>query len=111
LKPQVANLREEGDFMKKIFFDICYAATIITIITFLVSFIFADFKLSSYLFYSTEAIVFRGIAFLLLFILWVKCIVIWAKNDKDILRFLLLFFFHAFYLIYYYPRVRKNNWV
>ena len=97
--------------MKKIFFDICYVATLITIISFLASFIFADFKLGSYLFFSAEAIVFRGIAFLLLFILWIKCIVVWAKKDKDILRFLLLFFLQAFYIIYYYPKVRKNNWV
>ena len=97
--------------MKKIFFDICYAATIITIFTFLVSFIIVDFKLGNYLFFNAEAIVFRGIAFLLLFILWVKCIVVWAKKDKDILRFLLLFFLQAFYIIYYYPKIRKRKWV
>lgn len=97
--------------MKRTLFDICYVATIITIITFLVSFVFTDFKFSSYLFFNSEAIVFRGIAFLFLFILWIKCIFVWAKNDKDILRFLLLFFLQAFYMIYYYPRIRKNNWV
>lgn len=97
--------------MKKVFFDICYVATIITIIIFLVSFVFSGIDLNDYLFYNTEMIIFRGIAFLLLFTLWIKCIIIWAKNDKDIVRFFLLFLLQAFYILYYYPRVRKNKWV
>lgn len=97
--------------MKKIFFDISYIATIITISTFLVSFILADLDFISQIFFHPDMIVVRGVFLLLLFVLWIKCIIVWAKNDRNTIRFLLLLFLQGFYMLYYYPRIRKRNWL
>jgi hypothetical protein len=46
---------------------------------------------------------------LYIFIFWVWNIVIWAKRDKNIFRFLALIFLNGLYLFIYYPKVVNNN--
>ena len=96
--------------IKLLFFDICYIANIITILTFLLAFLFLKFGvIEQVLLNNTNIIILRAFSLLLLLILWIKCLVIWAKYDKNILRFFLLFFLHGFYILYYYPKLRKND--
>ncbi|WP_243347704.1 hypothetical protein [Parabacteroides sp. FAFU027] len=44
-------------------------------------------------------------------VLWFYSLKIWAKYDKDIEHFLLLFFFIGFYPPFYYLRMIRNNWI
>lgn len=53
----------------------------------------------------------RGLLSLMVFTIWVYLIYIWAKHDKKALRLVLLIFFSAFYIIFYYIRAVKNKWI
>ena len=97
--------------IKRIFFNICYLATVITLIAIVLPSIFVDLKVLKDIFSSTIAIVIRGVALLLLFILWIKCFVVWTKHDKNVLRFFLLLFLHGFYMLFYYRKIINNNWL
>jgi len=97
--------------IKKIFFDICYVSTIVTIAAFVIPSILVDLGVLKDVLSSDIAIVIRGVALLFLLILWIKCIIVWSKKDKNVLRFFLLFFLHGLYMLYYYPKIIKNNWL
>ena len=97
--------------MKKIFFDICYLGTIVTLVIFLISFIIPENELNTQFFFNKSFLIFRYFSFLLLIILWVKCLISWYKYDKNIIRLLMLFLLHAFFIIYYYRKLVKNNWL
>ncbi len=97
--------------LKKVIFDVCYVATILSLLIFIASMIFVDVENIEPLFYSTPVVIFRGFSLLLLFILLFKSFIIWSKKDRNLKRFLMLVFFHGFYLIYYYPKIIKNNWL
>lgn len=93
--------------MKKSFFDLCYLATGFTIIISFISFYFPD---SIFLGRESEMIV-RGVSLLFMLILWIKCFLVWRRNDKGVLRFFLLLFLHMFYVIFYYPIIRSKKWI
>jgi len=95
----------------KRFFDFCYMTIIITVVTSLILFVLAKFELFGYLSFNKEVVLFRSLAFLFSFILWIKCLIVWSKKDKSILRFLLLLFLQVFYLVFYYPKARRNKWI
>ena len=96
---------------KKVFFDICYYATLITILTMIASFIFLDSSFIKEYFNSGIGLSIRMILLPFLFILWIKCIIVWSKKDRNIGRFFLLFFLHGFYIMYYYPKIKENKWL
>jgi len=105
--------------MKKIFFNICYISTIITLINLLVFFllfVFASSFLSenvifNQLFFNNIVMIFRLVFELLLFILLIKCFIVWSKRDRNVIRFFFLLFLHGFYILYYYPKIIKNSWL
>ena len=88
--------------MKKIFFDICYVATIMIISVML------------WLNYSNAPsmpiglLITQGISLLLSFILLIKSFIVWNKHDKRVSQLLMLIFLNIFYLLYYYPAHRKR---
>lgn len=103
--------------MKKMSFGICYISTVISIVNLIVFFIFyitsdtAYLDLFDQILLNPKLFIIRFILTLLFFVLWIKCIIVWSKKDKNIIRFFLLFFLHGFYILYYYPKVIKNNWL
>ena len=54
---------------------------------------------------------FRIIISLPVFVLWVFTLIAWSKFDKNIGRFLLLFFFIGLYSPFYYLKMVRNNWI
>lgn len=96
--------------LKKFFFDICYMSTVVTIILALISLYFNS-ELMKQLFFSPIFILIRVVFMLLLFVLWIKCIMVWSRRDKKISIFFLLFFLHGFYILYYYRKIINNNWL
>jgi len=97
--------------LKRSIFDVCYVATILSLLILVASMFFVDADNLYPLFYTTPVIIFRGFSLFLLFILLFKSFIVWSKNDRNLKRLLLLVFFHGFYLIYYYPKIVKNNWL
>ncbi len=92
------------------FFNLCYIMNVVTIITGVAILLMGDEVKSEFLSNPT-LLVFRGISLVFLVILWIKCLIVWSKKDKGIGRFLLLFFLHGLYTLFYYPRAIKQNWI
>jgi len=44
-------------------------------------------------------------------ILWVYTLIAWSRFDKNIGRFLMLFFLIGLYSPFYYLKMVKNNWI
>ncbi|GAF05979.1 hypothetical protein JCM21142_134744 [Saccharicrinis fermentans DSM 9555 = JCM 21142] len=65
-----------------IFFNICYVSTILTLVMLVSSSILSDVDIIKPVFYSPLAISLRGVSLLLLFILLIKCIIVWKNKDK-----------------------------
>ena len=53
----------------------------------------------------------RFVFVLLSIVLIIKCFKVWSNKDRDVMRFFLLLFLHCFYILYYYPKIIKNNWL
>lgn len=62
-------------------------------------------------FFNDTAIMIRTLMSVPVFILWVCCLVIWGKHDKDIGRFLPLFFLIGLYSLFYFRQALKKQWV
>ena len=97
--------------LKKAFFDFCYFSTVITLLSLIIALYFKEIEAVKQILFNSKVVIIRGIFTLLFFILLIKCIVEWSRNDKRIIRFILLLFLTGFYLIYYYPWIRKQNWI
>ncbi len=53
----------------------------------------------------------RMISTYFILVFWIWNMIIWGQKDKKAKRFIALFFLSAFYTLYYYRLVRKNNWL
>lgn len=63
-------------------------------------------------FYVTENVLtLRFILSLPVYYIWIYLIVIWAKKDKNVGRFFLLFFLIGIYTLFYFKRALKNDWI
>lgn len=97
--------------MKKLFFDICYIATIIPSAIFIKSCITFDADPFFFLVADSKTMIFRVITVPLILSLWIKCIHVWSKNDKKTSQIILLILLLPYYVIFYYPKIRRRNWI
>jgi hypothetical protein len=100
--------------MKKTFLLFCYYANILMLALFAMIILAALLGLGLLLdivFFNETAIMIRTLLSVPVFILWVYCLVIWGKQDKDIGRFFLLFFLIGFYSPFYFRKSLKKQWV
>jgi cell division protein FtsW (lipid II flippase) len=93
--------------MRKKLYDICYISTLLLILLSIVSL----YSESLFFLETLEFIVIKGVFLLLSFILFFKCICIWKVHDKKSHNIIMLIFLHIFFLLFYYPRIRRNNWL
>lgn len=56
-------------------------------------------------------LIIRGILTIMVIIMWIFCIYIWSKFDKNIMRLILIIFLNSIYLIFYYKVIIKNKWI
>ena len=94
--------------MKNLLLKVLFIINIFAIITGLVFLLFdvKDWMYTNTLFFFVRFILTIGFLFM-----WVWCIIIWTRNDKEPKHLLLLFLFSALYLPFYYTRIKKNKWV
>lgn len=98
--------------MKKNFILVLYYWNIIVLLIYTVLIIGSIFsrEASQILFRNEDVLTIRLLADIPLLIFWIYCIRLWFIKDKQVKRFLLLFFFSVIYTPFYYKLALKNNW-
>lgn len=100
--------------MKKSVFIISYIFNILLMLLFLVIILFAFLRFSSaldFIFFHEVALFLRMLMTIPVFILWVYCLILWGKFDKNITRLFLLLFLMAFYTPFFAYKALKNKWI
>lgn len=98
--------------MKKKLLLFCYYINIFILLGFIIIVLAMLFKMNYILNFSTNDtfILVRTILTIPVIILWVNNLIIWAKKDKNVGRFFLLFFLNGLYNPLYFNRIEKNGW-
>lgn len=99
--------------MKNIFLKTCYISNILLIVITIMLAISYSFNIDTIynLIFSGIGVAIRGILVILSIILWIYCLLIWAKFDKKTIRIYLLLFLNGVYVIFYYRKIKKKKWI
>lgn len=99
--------------MKNVILKTCYIANVLLVMLIILLPVTTLFEIGGLRDFITSNIglYIRSILSVLTVILWIYCIYVWAKFDKNMLRFVLILFLTAFYLIFYFRRVLKEGWI
>lgn len=99
--------------MKKNLLMACYIINTSMVILVVVTILAALFRLKGfldYVFFDETFFLVRMVLTLPILILWINNMIVWSRNDKNIMRFLLLFFLNGLYNPLYFKKILKNNW-
>lgn len=98
--------------IKRLFFDVCYIATIILVVLTLLLTItnVVDIESIETFLMSDFGTNLRAMLSILVIAIWIYCMYVWSKHDKQINRFFLILFLSGFYILFYYRRILKNGW-
>lgn len=91
----------------------CYYVNLLMIILVVLVIVAALFRFQAYIdfFFGNE--IFINVRMLLaipVFILWINNLIVWSKKDKNLGRFIILFFFIGLYSPFYFQKILKNKW-
>lgn len=98
--------------MKNIFLNFCYIANILLVIITIMLAVSYSFNIDAIynLIFSDIGVAIRGILVVLSMLLWIHCIIIWSKFDKNMSHLLLIFLLSGIYVIFYFRRIKKEAW-
>jgi hypothetical protein len=99
--------------MKKNILMACYfintlMVTLVVVTILAVLFRFKGFV--DYVFLDETFLLIRLVLTIPILVLWIDNLFILSKNDKSIMRFLLLFFLNELYNPLYFKKILRNNW-
>ncbi len=99
--------------MKNVILKTCYIANILLVALIILLPVASFLEINSLLDFMTTntGLSIRSVLSVLTAILWIYCIYLWAKFDKNMVRFVLILFLTAFYLIFYFKRALKEGWI
>lgn len=100
-------------FMKKQILDYCFYINVLMIVIF-IALMFAVVFGSELIFdiFKNETFInIRMILSIPILILWIYNLIIWSREDKNIGRFLLLFFLNGLYNPFYYKSIIRKGWL
>ena len=98
--------------MKKNILQLCYYINIFMLVVIgivVIAVILRQKNILDFIFFDKFFLVFRMLMTIPVLILWIYNIKIWSRRDKQIRRFLLLFFFNGLYNPFYYRKAVKSN--
>ena len=99
--------------LKKRLLILCFILNLLVLALYMSLIIAAIFSFSAYvdyIFFDAVFIKIRMVLAIPIFILWINSLIIWAKKDKHIGRFIFLFFFIGIYSPFYFIKILKNKW-
>jgi len=99
--------------MKKIILKMFFLVNVLMFAMYLLVLLAAIFEANNLLRYfaSDSFSNIRVMIALPVMILWVYTLIAWSRFDKNIGRFLMLFFLIGLYSPFYYLKMVKNNWI
>jgi hypothetical protein len=94
--------------------NICYYINIFMLIHVVFIIMAAFLSYDAFLefsFFNQKFIYIRTLLSIPVLILWISSLIIWAKHDKRIGHFFLLFFLMGLYSPFYYRKSKLNGWI